>query len=258
MFGRVLAIIVVMCSSARGDVVLGNLSDPLVTSTLFGSGSTVTYKAVGLEMPAERDFRMGAVTLSMNFPNPSPRPEVAIWSGQSAPSQLLTSLTATGPLTGAGEFTFISPGEFVLEGGRRYWLRMSAQTGSPQFLWSATSINAAGAPDPTGVAQYLGFLANGAPSGFKNRFQIVGWPVRCGADLTGSSDPDAPGYGVPDGVVDISDFFYFLDQFVAGNLEVADLTGSSDMDSPWYGAPDGVLDLSDLFYFLDRFFEGCR
>ncbi len=35
----------------------------------------------------------------------------------------------------------------------------------------------------------------------------------CAADLTTSSDPNDPAYGVPDGMVDASDFFYFLDQF---------------------------------------------
>ncbi len=79
----------------------------------------------------------------------------------------------------------------------------------------------------------------------------------CEADLSGSSDPNDPGYGVPDGVVDASDFFYFLDQFVGGNLAVADLSGSSDPNDPGYGVPDGSLDASDFFYFLDRFVEGC-
>lgn len=38
----------------------------------------------------------------------------------------------------------------------------------------------------------------------------------CEADLSGSSDPFDPNYGVPDGVIDASDFFYFLDRFVEG------------------------------------------
>ncbi|MCW5754255.1 MAG: hypothetical protein KIT24_06055 [Phycisphaeraceae bacterium] len=79
----------------------------------------------------------------------------------------------------------------------------------------------------------------------------------CIADLSGSSDPNDPAYGVPDGNVDLSDFFYFLDQFVAGNLAVADLTTTSDPNDPGYGIPDGVLDISDFFYYLDRFVEGC-
>lgn len=79
----------------------------------------------------------------------------------------------------------------------------------------------------------------------------------CNPDLSGSSDPNDPAYGMPDGNVDSADFFYFLDQFVAGNNEVADLTGSSDPNDPTYGTPDGSIDAADFFYFLDQFVAGC-
>ncbi|MCW5755110.1 MAG: proprotein convertase P-domain-containing protein [Phycisphaeraceae bacterium] len=79
----------------------------------------------------------------------------------------------------------------------------------------------------------------------------------CVADMSSSSDPFDPGYGVPDGQVDAADFFYFLDQFVLGNIAVADLTGSSDPFDPNYGVPDGQVDAADFFYFLDRFVDGC-
>ncbi|MCC6284206.1 MAG: DUF11 domain-containing protein [Phycisphaerales bacterium] len=81
--------------------------------------------------------------------------------------------------------------------------------------------------------------------------------VACPADLSGSSDPNDPAYGVPDGMVDSSDFFYYLDQFVAGNLAVADLTGASDPNDPSYGTPDGDIDADDFFFYLDRFVEPC-
>jgi probable HAF family extracellular repeat protein len=99
---------------------------------------------------------------------------------------------------------------------------------------------------------------------------IVGWgmfegrqlafvlePVGCTADLTGASDPSDPTYGLPDGSLDINDFFYYLDQFVSFNLAVADLSGSSDPNDPSYGSPDGTLDVSDFFYYLDLFVQGC-
>jgi photosystem II stability/assembly factor-like uncharacterized protein len=93
-----------------------------------------------------------------------------------------------------------------------------------------------------------------ASSGTYNRDQP---DAGCGADLTGSSDPNDPSYGVPDGNADIADFFYFLDQFVAGDLAEADLTGSSDPNDPSYGVPDGTLDGADFFYYLDLFVQGC-
>ncbi|MCW5753553.1 MAG: S8 family serine peptidase [Phycisphaeraceae bacterium] len=79
----------------------------------------------------------------------------------------------------------------------------------------------------------------------------------CPADFSGSSDPNHPAYGVPDGVIDGADFFFYLDQFVSGNLAIADLTGSSDPNDPAYGVPDGIIDAADFFYFLDLFILGC-
>jgi hypothetical protein len=79
----------------------------------------------------------------------------------------------------------------------------------------------------------------------------------CPPDLTGSSDPNDPQYGTPDGTVDIADFFFYLDQFAADNLAVADLTGSSDPNDPGYGTPDGTIDIADFFFYLDQFVVGC-
>ncbi|MCC6283751.1 MAG: hypothetical protein IT439_00405 [Phycisphaerales bacterium] len=79
----------------------------------------------------------------------------------------------------------------------------------------------------------------------------------CAADLSASSDPSDPGYGHRDGLVDSADFFYFLDQFTAGNTTVADLSGSPDPNDPAYGQPDGAIDAADFFYFLDLFVAGC-
>lgn len=94
-----------------------------------------------------------------------------------------------------------------------------------------------------------------ATSEFAACIEIIG--PECPADLTGTSDPNSPSYGEPDGVLDSSDFFYFLDQFAAANLDVADMSGSSSPGSGMYGVPDGVLDGSDFFYFLDLFDSGC-
>ncbi len=80
---------------------------------------------------------------------------------------------------------------------------------------------------------------------------------RCEADLSGSADPNDPGYGVKDGQLDSADFFYYLDQFVGGNLIGADLTGSADPNDPGYGVPDGMIDAADFFFYLDLFVQGC-
>lgn len=79
----------------------------------------------------------------------------------------------------------------------------------------------------------------------------------CAADLSGSSDPNDPTYGAPDGDGDAEDYFYFLDQFAAQNLDVADMTSTSDPFDPYYGVPDHIIDASDFFFYLDLFAAGC-
>ncbi len=80
--------------------------------------------------------------------------------------------------------------------------------------------------------------------------------LACRPDLTGSTDPNSAAYGIPDAVLDASDFFYYLDLFVANNA-AADYTGSSDPNDPEYGLPDGIIDASDFFFYLDLYTAGC-
>lgn len=63
------------------------------------------------------------------------------------------------------------------------------------------------------------------------------------ADLTGSNDPNDPGFGIPDGLIDAADFFFFLDLFVQGALR-------ADLDH------NGVLDAVDFFAYLALFANG--
>jgi hypothetical protein len=76
----------------------------------------------------------------------------------------------------------------------------------------------------------------------------------CPADLTGSTDPRNPMWGMPNGVVDGDDYTYFLMQHERGNLLVTDLTGSKDpRDLLLYGAPDGRLTADDVLYYHERY-----
>ena len=80
----------------------------------------------------------------------------------------------------------------------------------------------------------------------------------CPGDLTGSTNPNDPEFGVPDGFKDSQDFFFYLDAYASGNLDIADLTGSDDPNDPGYGVPDGVLDVSDFFFYLELFAMSCE
>jgi hypothetical protein len=93
-------------------------------------------------------------------------------------------------------------------------------------------------------------------SGTFNGLQII-TSGQCPADFSGSTDPNSTAYGLGDGFVDATDFFYYLDQFVAGNLDVADLTASADPNHFGYGVPNGTIDSDDFFYYLDLFVTGC-
>ncbi len=82
-------------------------------------------------------------------------------------------------------------------------------------------------------------------------------PGACPPDLTLSAIPGQPGYGVPNGVLNNDDFFYYLAQFAAGNLAVADLTTTAIPATPGYGVPNGILNNDDFFYYLALFSQGC-
>lgn len=108
------------------------------------------------------------------------------------------------------------------------------------------------AVEPPGVSMFPSYYAREHPIG-----QILGLEakleieVRVGsvADLTG------PSRGVPDGVVDVSDFFYFLDLFAARD-PLADLTATANPHDPAYGEPDCEVGVADFFFFLDAFAAG--
>ena len=79
----------------------------------------------------------------------------------------------------------------------------------------------------------------------------------CLADLTRGAIAGQAGYGVPNGVLNNDDFFYFLSQFAAGNLGVADLTTGAIPGQPGYGVPNGAITNDDFFYYLTIFSAGC-
>ncbi|MEZ6234029.1 MAG: GC-type dockerin domain-anchored protein [Phycisphaerales bacterium] len=82
-------------------------------------------------------------------------------------------------------------------------------------------------------------------------------PPSCPADLTTGAVAGQPGYGVPNGVLNNDDFFYYLGQFASGNVAVADLTTGAVAGQPGYGVPNGIITNDDFFYYLGLFAAGC-
>ena len=105
---------------------------------------------------------------------------------------------------------------------------------------------------------YLGQFAAGSGLALPNDLLLLpDPPVMCRPDLTTGAVAGLPGYGVPNGVVNNDDFFYYLAQFAAGNLAVADLTAGAVPGAPGYGVPNGVLNNDDFFFYLTVFAAGC-
>ena len=82
----------------------------------------------------------------------------------------------------------------------------------------------------------------------------------CPADINTATagNPDAPGWGVPDGQVTPADFSAFVSFFQSGDLR-ADLNTATagNPAAPGWGVPDGVLSPSDFSAFVFFFQQGC-
>jgi len=90
--------------------------------------------------------------------------------------------------------------------------------------------------------------------------ELPGFIEECDADVTttGATLEGQPGFGIPDGNVDLDDLGYFLNLWVAADTK-ADLTttGATLEGQPGFGIPDGNVDLDDLGFFLNAWTEGC-
>ena len=129
-----------------------------------------------------------------------------------------------------------------------------------QFIFNSASVPAGALPPPIITFAPLASLASGVAS--DHRPVIVDYilplaPPTCRPDLTTFAIPGTPGYGVPNGVLNNDDFFYYLAAFAAGNLAVADLTTFAVPGTPGYGVPNGILNNDDFFFYLALFAAGC-
>ncbi|MEZ6234319.1 MAG: GC-type dockerin domain-anchored protein [Phycisphaerales bacterium] len=94
-------------------------------------------------------------------------------------------------------------------------------------------------------------------AGFRGIIEHLPATPACRPDLTAGATPGQPGYGVPNGLLNSDDFFYFLAQYAAGNAQVCDLTATAVPGQPGYGVPNGVINSDDFFYYLGLYAAGC-
>ncbi len=151
----------------------------------------------------------------------------------------------------------LSPGFDVPSNGT-YWVSVVAILGrggaaiEPQWGW----IQSSGSSGASGH-QWFFSPGNFTPQGADFSFVLIEGAGGCAPDLTTGAIPGQPGYGVPNGVLNNDDFFYYLAQFAAGNIAVADLTTTAIPGSPGYGTPNGIINNDDFFFYLSIFSAGC-
>lgn len=255
--------------AARGNVILfGGHSGSATGFTWAWNGTAWTLRSVPGPSPrwnhamAYDRIRQEIVLFGGSLNNTSTSGETWVWNGTS-----WTRRAVTGPSARYGhKMVFDSElGCVILVGGQ-----VGSQFGplsNETWAWDGSSWTQLAVVGPS--ARALHSMAYDAGrhetvlfGGFDTSLDGETWVLApeaepCPADLSGSADPNAPTYGVPDGSVDSADFFYFLDAFSSGNLSVADVSGSSDPNDPGYGVPDGMIDSADFFFFLDLFVTGC-
>jgi hypothetical protein len=112
------------------------------------------------------------------------------------------------------------------------------------------------AADPTAIGS-VDLYANLSTEVFYDDMSLEPMGGGCEPDLTTGAIPGQAGYGVPNGVLNNDDFFYYLSQFAGGNVAVADLTTGAIPGQPGYGVPNGVINNDDFFYYLGLFAAGC-
>lgn len=171
-FGLGLMFCAALAISASADIIIGNFSAAPGTGTAFGTGSTTQFKAGGWTMPAGQDYFLDSVTLTIDFQTGVGEGVVAIWSGAGQPQTQIATLTSP-PQIGSGDFTFTPAAPLVMQAGETYWVHVSAPPTSPSFQWRGTSPSTA----PSGLAANAGYIFNGNPSTFFNRYQVEGTVV---------------------------------------------------------------------------------
>ncbi|MEZ6233240.1 MAG: GC-type dockerin domain-anchored protein [Phycisphaerales bacterium] len=160
------------------------------------------------------------------------------------------------PWVGYDTEVVLSPG-FQPPSNGQYWVSVVAILprggGADEPQWGWIPSIAASAP-----LAHQWFFSPGNFTQQGNDVAFVLWEDAggCPADLTTGAIAGQPGYGVPNGVLNNDDFFYYLALFAANDL-AADLTTGAIAGQPGYGVPNGIINNDDFFYYLALFAAGC-
>lgn len=130
---------------------------------------------------------------------------------------------------------------------------------------SRTALSASGAharfDRAAGRFRGYAWIANAGWLNLDDAEHFVAVAPECIADLTttGATLPGQPGFGSPDGAVDLDDLGYYLNAWLLGDPSIADVTttGATLPGQPGFGMPDGAVGLDDLGYYLNFWLLGC-
>ncbi|MEL7473376.1 MAG: agmatine deiminase family protein [Planctomycetota bacterium] len=134
--------------------------------------------------------------------------------------------------------------ELSLDNGQTWSAITSSTARDGSFLWTVPDVFSSEA-----LVRANAFDVDGNSSVDESdiAFAINGTPP-CVADVTTESTSN----GIPDGIVTLSDFSYYLSLWAAGD-SAADVTTESTSN----GVPDGIVGLSDFSFYLSEWSLGC-
>ena len=225
------ALLALASTAASGDVIISNLTSNSTSGTVFGTCSTAVFQAAGFTMPRGWGYSLDQVLIEMDYEynGGGEAGQYSLWEGAGVPTRRIVTLDPVSPLTGAGVFAFTPASATTLEEGRTYWLYVEPSTPPGGcMLWVG------GDADPSGLAINAGYILNGNPSTFRNKYEVQGSPPcpHCSCEWD------------PDPACNIFDYLAFQTAFVAGDPCACELD------------PDPACNIFDFLAFQNQFVCG--
>lgn len=167
--------------TVSADFVIGNLDAPTAAGTAFGSSAFTVFKAAGFTMTAGSALDLVDVRLRIVDIEPGgATASVQIWSGASAPTALLSTMSGDA-LTTDGVYTFTPDSAVTLNPGETYWVYVDNSEPDGEFVWGGS------ADSPSGpLATNAGYIFNDGPSSFLNAYEVNAIPTPAGVALLGA------------------------------------------------------------------------
>ncbi|MFG0284730.1 MAG: choice-of-anchor R domain-containing protein [Phycisphaerales bacterium JB039] len=146
-------VIALVAGTASADELISNL--PGNDGSQSASLQTGRIKAMGFTMPAGLDYFLDSADLRLNITGLGVDPLIRIFDdvGGLPTNELVELVDPPIGATGIETYSFTTPGPFVLEAGKTYWV-VAYNIGADSIDWKASSPS----QTPTGLATHAGSL----------------------------------------------------------------------------------------------------